>query len=336
MKIQLPNKINIIADIILKKAGKKDGTVKISDNSQSKLLDKDENNCKRIKIQQEPNPDSTRMDVTNAGEKKTVNIADFKYEANEIGPYSIYIESTDKNNGSLSNLRVGKPLHSNKNYNPDIIEKRGEHLANASNVNFRARVCLEFLRQKRIKEIIGERNISFFEAANMLAPKNKGDKGEEKSKYQFNINNYPLLPENKNFSNPSFSQRDRASPKANFLQNYNKIVRKNQEESVKSTPAIIRNDYRTPKRGYDEKHNDCLIFQDRHIRDPSPRATCYNFNLGSPPPEELTREKMREDINSLLKKFPDIFLELIKEFIPKHNDITFSDEEPTLWYKGQY
>ncbi|KAG5873493.1 hypothetical protein JTB14_029170 [Gonioctena quinquepunctata] len=68
-----------------------------------------------------------RMDVTNAEEKKTINNADFKYEAYEIGPYSIYIESTDKNIGSLSNLRVGKLFHSNKNYNPDIIEKRGRN-----------------------------------------------------------------------------------------------------------------------------------------------------------------------------------------------------------------
>ncbi|KAG5889550.1 hypothetical protein JTB14_024957 [Gonioctena quinquepunctata] len=91
IKIQLPNKINIIADIVLKKAGKKDETVKISDNSQYNLIDKDENNYKRIKIQQESNSDSMRMEVTNSEEKKSINNADFKYEANEIGPYSIYI-----------------------------------------------------------------------------------------------------------------------------------------------------------------------------------------------------------------------------------------------------
>ncbi|KAG5896613.1 hypothetical protein JTB14_009524 [Gonioctena quinquepunctata] len=418
MKIQLPNKINIIADIVLKKAGKKEETIKISDNSQYNLIDKDDNKYKRIKIQEESKSDSVRMEVTNAEEKKPINNVDFKYEANEIGPYSIYIESLDKNIGSISNLRVGKLFHSNKNYNPDIIEKRGRnrllltfkkleeankllddehflksnnfkasipynaitskviikdiettfseeelkdniktignkkvihvrrlkkkstpsgdeggiqyidipvilvtfrgkfapekvfiyscafetqnyyspviqchncmryghtkaqckgsvrcpvcaekekclitklsclfckgnHLTNEPNVNFRARVCPEFLRQKRIKEIIGERNISFFDAANMLDPKNKGDKGDGKTQYQFNINNYPPLTENKNGSNPSVSQRERcSSPKANSLQNYNKIVRKTQEERIKSTPTVIRNDYRTPKRGY--------------------------------------------------------------------------------------
>ncbi|KAG5869720.1 hypothetical protein JTB14_019676 [Gonioctena quinquepunctata] len=268
MKIQLPNKINIIADIVLKKAGKKEETVKISDNSQYNLIDKDDNNYKRIKIQQESKSDSTRMEVTNAEEKKPINNVDFKYESNEIGPYSIYIESLDKNIGSISNLRVGKLFHSNKNYNPDIIEKRGrnrllltfkkleeankllddEHFLKSN--NFKASIPYNAITSK---VIIKDIETTFSEEELKDNIKTIGNKkvihvrrlkkrstpsGDEGGIQYIDIPVILVTFREKKISNPSVSQRERYT-KANSLQNYNKIVRKTQEERIKSTRQLL-------------------------------------------------------------------------------------------------
>ena len=144
---------------------------------------------------------------------------------------------------------------------PSCIFCKGNHFSSEAGTPVSNRTCVEFLKQKKIKEIMAVYNLSNFEAVQLISENQK--------------TNNPLIRLNDNHSFPSIGDTEKSFFRnPNSLNNYNKATSSPPKRNFKFTKHVHKESIvNTPKRR-NELPSELLFFPNGQLPDSYNKRTC--------------------------------------------------------------